>query len=226
MKAIILCGGLGTRLGELTRDTPKPLLDVAGRPFVTHVMDHLIDGGVDEIALAVSFRWERFRDSLGYFWRGVPLRYSIEPSPLGTGGAVRQALERMGWEDALVANGDTLVEIEPSRLVYHAQRTAADVVLTLCSVTDTTRYGGVRLAPDTRVQGFQEKGIGGAGLINGGLYWLHRSALGSAVDSTFSLEADLLATRWAQLRMFGTVTDGYFIDIGVPQDLERARREL
>lgn len=141
MKAIVLCGGLGTRLGELTRDTPKPLLEVAGQPFVGHVLDHLQAGGVRQVCLAVSFHWQKLKDVLGDRWNGLPLAYSVEQQPLGTGGAIRQALAAMGWSESLIANGDTLVHAQPALLQQLGRQHDADVVLALKHVPDTARYG-------------------------------------------------------------------------------------
>jgi len=226
MKAIVLCGGLGTRLGELTRDMPKPLLHVSGRPFITHVLDHLVEGGVDQVTLAVGFKWQKVREALGDSWRGVPIYYSVEQMPLGTGGAVQRALDEMEWSEALVANGDTLVKIAPFTLSRSAAVNRADIVLSLKPIQDAARYGSVHIDANFRVLGFSEKGVLGPGLINAGLYWIRRDSLNRPVGSAFSLEQDILGKRVTDLRIFGAVTESYFIDIGIPQDLARARLEI
>ena len=226
MKAIVLCGGLGTRLGALTHETPKPLLEVAGRPFITHVLDHLAASGTTEIVLAVSFQWQKLRDALGASWQGLTLHYSVESEPLGTGGAVRHAMNQVGWFDAIVANGDTLLKMNPQLLSDAATQHSADVVLALKRVDDASRYGRVRIEADSRVVAFEEKGQSGEGLINAGLYWMRAKVLDKAPDEVFSLERDLMAEYVTELAMYGVETPGYFVDMGIPEDLERARREL
>jgi NDP-sugar pyrophosphorylase family protein len=226
MKAVVLCGGLGTRLGPLTRETPKPLLDIGGKPFITNVLDHLAANGTTEIVLAVSFQWQKLRDALGETWRGLPLHYSVEAEPLGTGGAVRQAMHQMGWTEAIVANGDTLLRMDPRLLRDAASQHSADLVLALIQVNDASRYGCVRVGVDSRVLEFEEKGQSGKGLINAGLYWIRAGVLDKGPDGVFSLERDLMAAQVNDLAMYGVATSSYFIDMGIPEDLERARREL
>jgi len=226
MNAIILCGGLGTRLGDLTRDTPKPLLDVAGQPFVTHVLEQLQSNGVTQACLAVSFQWHKLRAALGDHWNGLPLSYSIEDKPLGTGGAIRQALKTMGWPEALIANGDTLVEADLRQMHAYGQRADADVVLALKQVPDTARYGRVNLLPSGRVTSFSEKGVGGPGLINAGLFWLRAELLAAIPHAVFSFEQDVMMAHLHEYVIHGLPTDGYFIDMGIPEDLERARQDL
>jgi D-glycero-alpha-D-manno-heptose 1-phosphate guanylyltransferase len=226
MKAVVLCGGLGTRLGALTRETPKPLLEVAGRPFISHVLDHLAANGTTEIVLAVSFQWQKLRGALGSSWQGLPLHYSVEPEPMGTGGAVRHAMDQLGWVEAIVANGDTLLKMNPNLLHGAAGQHSADMVMALKRVDDASRYGRVRIEADSRVVGFEEKGQSGEGLINAGLYWMRARVLDKAPDRIFSLERDLMAEHVTELAMYGVETSGYFVDMGIPEDLERARREL
>jgi D-glycero-alpha-D-manno-heptose 1-phosphate guanylyltransferase len=226
MKAIVLCGGLGTRLGVLTRNTPKPLLKVANRPFISHVLDNLVAHGVNEIALAVGFQWGKLHHELGESWKGAPLHYTVERQPLGTGGAIKHAMDQLGWENALVANGDTLLKTNPLALCNFAALHNADIVIALKPVADAERYGRVSIAEDSRIVAFEEKGKNGPGLINAGLYWINRNALLQSTCSAFSLEQDVLSGQVSRLRIVGIETNAYFIDIGIPADLERARREL
>jgi D-glycero-alpha-D-manno-heptose 1-phosphate guanylyltransferase len=225
MKAVILCGGLGTRLGELTRGTPKPMLPVAGRPFIAHVLDHVGVAGVDEIVLAAGFAWETLRDYVGETWRKIPVGYSVEPRPLGTGGALRLAMNTAGIDRALVLNGDTLFRMDIAQFIAEADEDA-ETCMSLRTVPDCSRYGRVVLDSAGRVTSFGEKGFSGPGLINAGVYIQKRSALEEFRDGPFSLETDYLAVRFNRALFAGYVQNAYFIDIGVPEDLDRARREL
>jgi D-glycero-alpha-D-manno-heptose 1-phosphate guanylyltransferase len=226
MNAVILCGGLGSRLGSLTKDTPKPLLEVAGRPFIAHVLDRLQSNGVTHACLAVSFQWHKLCVALGDNWNGLPLSYSVEDLPLGTGGAIRQALTTMGWSEALIANGDTLVEIDLEQMQAFAHHVHADVVLGLKYVQDTARYGRVNLLTTGEVSSFSEKGLAGPGLINAGLFWIRADFLTLITEAVFSFEQFIMMSNLSAHSIYGLRTDGYFIDMGIPIDLEQVRKDL
>ncbi len=222
----MLCGGLGTRLGELTHDTPKPLIAVSGRPFLAHVLDQLITTPIDEIVLAVSFQWQKVRAEIGTQWRNVKVSYSIETEPLGTGGAIRQAMQQSGITEALVANGDTLLKINPHDLIQFAKEHDADIAIALKATEDSSRFGKVSIDPSGRIVAFQEKAPGSSGLINSGLYYLKTSIFNQIDTPSFSFENVILAERHNRLAIFGMQTTAYFIDMGIPEDLARARLEL
>lgn len=227
MKAIVLCGGLGTRLGALTREMPKPLIEVAGRPFLERVLDQLLrGGGIDEIVLAVSFHWEKIRAAIGHEWRGVKVSYSVEAVPLGTGGAIRQALEHTGATEAIVLNGDTLLKFEAHELATFAREHDAQIALALTSVPDAGRFGRVQIGTDHRVASFEEKGAPVPGSINAGMYYVRADAFADVGASAFSFEQDVMKAGLARVRIYGLQTQAWFIDMGIPADLERARQEL
>lgn len=226
MKAIVLCGGLGTRLGPLTADLPKPLVDVAGRPFIAYVLDRLVAGGVDGFVLAAGFRAQKIRDAIGEEWRGANVEYSIEAGPLGTGGAIAQAFARSGLSEAIVVNGDTLLDFDARLLDQFARERNADIGIALKPVPDAGRFGRVLTDGDGRVTRFEEKGASTAGLINAGFYHVQSRALARAASPAFSFEYDLLKAHSADMAIFGLPTDGYFIDMGIPEDLAKARADL
>ena len=236
MKAIVLCGGLGTRLGELTRHTPKPMLEVAGRPFIAYVLDRLLaaspgngNGGVDGIVLAAGFAAPVLQAFLGTHWKGLPIQFSVEDQPLGTGGAIALAMRRLALDEALVLNGDTLFDIDFLSFLKLATRFPPASVATfmaLRQVSDCSRYGRVECDTTGRVLHFGEKGRAGPGWINGGIYLQQRSALARFGDAPFSFEADYLSADCARLPVQGVEQSGYFIDIGIPADLQRAQKEL
>lgn len=226
MKAIVLCGGLGTRLGALTKDLPKPLVEVAGRPFLHYVLDQLALASPEEIVLAVSFQWEKIRDAIGISWRGIKVSYSIEDQPLGTGGAILNAVTQFGLDEALVLNGDTLLTADVGSMVKVAKEKGADIGMMLRKVEDVSRFGAVDLDSAGKVVSFREKGKGGPGLINSGVYYVRAAALAKVGKMAFSFEQDLLNAYLSRLDVYGVCTDAYFIDMGIPEDLERARLEL
>lgn len=226
MKAIVLCGGLGTRLGALTRNTPKPLIDVAGRPFLAHVLDKLCIPEIDGFVLATGFHAKQVSNVIKSIWQGRPVLYSVEEQPLGTGGAIRLAMESFSLDRALVVNGDTLFDCDLHALVDCFEESAWMTRMSLRHVGDCARYGRVRVADDGRVIGFGEKGHAGPGLINAGIYLQLRDPLDSFGAAPFSFETDYLAKLNPAWPIQGQVQDGYFVDMGIPEDLARARKDL
>lgn len=226
MTAIVLCGGLGTRLGTLTQDTPKPMMMIGNRPFLAYVLDSICVPGVEAIVLAVGFRWHIIADFVGDQWRGLPVRYSVEPTPLGTGGALRLAMQNNQLEEALVLNGDTLFRIDLGEFLRTPMPEDCSTRIALRQVDDCRRYGRVVLDHRQRIAAFGEKDQSGPGLINGGIYRQRFAPLADIGEQPFSFETDYLARQTGALTMEGMPSDSYFIDIGVPEDLQRAVREL
>jgi D-glycero-alpha-D-manno-heptose 1-phosphate guanylyltransferase len=226
MHAIVLAGGRGTRLGHLTREVPKPMVPVAGRPFLEFVLDRLVDSGFRRITLSVGYLAQVVQDHFGFVFRGADLRYAVEHAPLGTGGAIRHALQDRGEEAALVVNGDTLLQADFGAIARWYEQEPVPAAIVLRRMDDVGRYGAVALEGD-RVTAFLEKGREGPGLINAGVYVV-TPALFEMLDlpRVFSFETDVLQRHCATLRPRGLVSDAWFIDIGIPADLERARLEL
>lgn len=222
----MLCGGLGTRLGSLTLDLPKPLVEVAGKPFLSYVLDQLLTTSIDEIVLAVSYQFEKIQDAIGYQWHGLKVSYSIEKEPLGTGGAIKQAMEQCNLTEALVINGDTLLKCDVATLLRLAQDKQADICMALKMTSDTARFGKVKVNQSGRVIAFEEKGGGSQGLINSGVYFVRAGVFSKSSKAAFSFELDILTKNLTRLAIYGMPTDAYFIDMGIPEDLSRAHCEL
>jgi NDP-sugar pyrophosphorylase family protein len=179
------------------------------------------------VVVAASYRWELLRERLGTNYRGCALEWSIEAQPLGTGGAMRQAFQAFDLERAFVLNADTLFRIDLRALEARHTATGAAVTVALRQVEDVGRYGEVIVAAEGRITQFREKGGQGPGLINGGIYLVDSSVWRQeASPAAFSFERDFLQVRVAEERLFGLGFDAYFIDIGIPEDLDRARRDL
>lgn len=216
--AIVLAGGLGTRLGKLTRDTPKPMLPLNGRPFLEYVLEYLCDAGVERTVLSIGYQKERIHAHFGSVFLGMKLAYCEEEIPLGTGGAILKAISLTSGDRVLVTNGDTYFPVDIRVLQESYSRSAADVTMALKAVPDASRYGRVMLEAG-RVVRFLEKGVSGEGLINGGTYMLRRAAmLELERPPPFSFERDVLEKFIDQWRVYGVEFDVPFVDIGVPQD--------
>jgi D-glycero-alpha-D-manno-heptose 1-phosphate guanylyltransferase len=222
-EAVILAGGLGTRLRGVVDDVPKPLAPVAGRPFLAWVLDRLATQHIERVVLAIGYLGEQVEAVLGGEWNGMVLEYSREAAPLGTGGAIVLAGERVRGNDFFVVNGDTWLDLDYLEFDRCVASANARLGIALAKVPNVERYGAVRVEGG-RVTGFIEKGTVGPGLINAGVYRVRRSLLDDCPRSTmFSFEQVVLVRAASyELVMGYTITEG-FIDIGVPEDYRRAQ---
>ena len=233
----ILAGGLGTRLGSLTQSLPKPMLPVTGRPFLHLLLEELAGQGLGHFVLAVRHRWEAVRDYFGdgsrWGWR---IEYSVEPEPLGTGGATLWAQSAWG-ERALVVNGDSLVRGDWPAMLEAQAASALPAAMALAWQDDASGFGLVRLEGEGDpnrdasrlgspcVAGFEEKPAAGCrGWVNAGVYVLTAAALaGRRRGEAFSLERDVFPALAG--RMLAWRCREGFVDIGTPESLERFRRQ-
>jgi D-glycero-alpha-D-manno-heptose 1-phosphate guanylyltransferase len=223
-EAIVLAGGFGTRLREVVPNVPKPLAPVAGRPFLAWILDQLSGAGLARVILAVGYKHELVSECFGDSFGSLHIDYAVEDRPLGTGGAIRNALRASAAADVFVLNGDSFVSVD-LRALYEAHD-AAGVSLSIVTarVADTARYGQVIVA-NNRVAGFGEKGSSGEGLVNAGVYLADRRLFDAfSLPESFSFEKDILAAHVGDLRPLAFPADGSFIDIGVPEDYMRAQR--
>ena len=225
-EAIILAGGFGTRLRGIVDDVPKPLAPVAGRPFLAWLLDRLAAAGMRRCILATGYMADVIEQRIGARWQGMDIAYSLEPEPLGTGGAIRLAAGRLLGDAAHVLNGDTWLEYDPIALETAARDASVPMAIALANVDDVARYGAVDI-DQSRVAGFREKGEAGSGWINAGCYYLGADALVALPkDAAFSFEHAVLqpCVQAGAVAAF-TATTG-FIDIGVPEDYARAQLQF
>jgi len=220
-QAVILAGGYGTRLGQLCSDTPKPLLQVGGVPFLEYIVWNLKRHGIREILFSVGYLAKTIQEHFGNgAWHGVHIDYAVEEQPAGTGGALVLAREKLA-SCFLVLNGDTLFDINYLDLVFFHSQARSLVSLALREINDVKRYGQIRVE-DGIVVDFQEKSGDGAGLINGGVYVIEKQALDYLSNTPASLENDLFPLLASEGKMYGRKYDAFFIDIGLPQSLQLA----
>ena len=225
-EAIILAGGFGTRLRSVVKDLPKPLAPVAGRPFLAHVLDLLAAQGIGRAVLATGYMAERVEQELGPDWHGMQLVYSPETEPLGTGGAIAKAMPRLRGDAFFVLNGDTFLALDYAALDRAADAAGRSMCMALAAVPDVARYGAV-VVEDACVTGFREKGQPGPGFINAGVYRLRRDVQARfPATANFSFETDVMAGLVAAGQVSAFEQTRRFIDIGVPEDYERAQTEL
>jgi D-glycero-alpha-D-manno-heptose 1-phosphate guanylyltransferase len=226
MEAIVLAGGLGTRLRDVVADLPKAMAPINGRPFLAFVLDALIAGGCRRAILAVGYKSEQIRSHFGERYRSLPLRYSVETELLGTGGAMMLAMEQASASPVFVLNGDTYLELDYAAMLAAHGRAHAALTIAVHAVPDAGRYGALDIA-DGRIRGFVEKGRPGPGSINAGVYILARDLLHRyPMPGKFSFETDLLVPHVTDIKPCAFPTPGVFIDIGVPEDYARAQTLL
>ena len=226
-EAIILAGGLGTRLRSSVPDLPKCMAPVGGRPFIGWITDYFRRAGIEHFVFALGYKSAAFD---AFFRDYFPLRdytVSLEAEPLGTGGAIRQACTMAREKTVLVLNGDTFFRIGLAALsAFHEDR-RADCTLCLKPMREFDRFGVVEQDTDQRVSRFREKQAYHEGLINGGVYALDReSFLREDLPPVFSFEKDYLEQMLDKRRIYGLVQNDFFIDIGIPEDYQRVQSAI
>ncbi|OQP44905.1 nucleotidyltransferase [Niastella yeongjuensis] len=226
-ECIILAGGLGTRLRGAVPDLPKCMAPVAGKPFLAHVIGYFRNQGVEKFIFSLGYKHEVIQDYLEAEYPALHKQYVIEKDPLGTGGAIQLACRQASEKNVLILNGDTLFSIQlPALTAIHEQR-KAHCTLALKPMQHFDRYGVVEMADNGAIKSFKEKQFYESGLINGGIYALQvEPFLKEGLPEIFSFEKDYLEKLYKVRPMYGVVQDEYFIDIGIPEDFEKANREL
>jgi D-glycero-alpha-D-manno-heptose 1-phosphate guanylyltransferase len=224
---IILAGGLGTRLRSVVSDLPKCMAPVNGKPFLTYVINFFQQQGITNFIFSLGYKHNINEKYLKDQWSTINYQLSIEEEPLGTGGAIKKACELITDKNVFVANGDTLFKVNLASLYkFHEEKKAA-CSLTLKPMKNFDRYGVIELNEDGSIKNFSEKKHYESGLVNGGLYMLNaESFLNSSLPDKFSFETGYLEKFHSNKMMYGLIQDEYFIDIGIPEDYERAQREL
>ncbi|HEA6928460.1 nucleotidyltransferase family protein [Campylobacter lari] len=213
MQAIVLAGGLGTRLKSVVQDLPKPMAPINGKPFLTFVLEYLKKQGITEVILSVSFKYELIQEYFEDEFDGIKIRYNIENELLGTGGAIKDALKLI-QNQAYVLNGDTIFDIDLKKLVLNDSK----ICIALKQMQNFDRYGTVNVDDQGIVTSFEEKIFKKQGLINGGIYLLKKDIFDKFdLEKKFSFE-EFLQSNCNALKIQTQIFDGYFIDIGIPQD--------
>jgi D-glycero-alpha-D-manno-heptose 1-phosphate guanylyltransferase len=225
-EAIILAGGLGTRLRETVPDLPKCMAPVADRPFLYYVINQLRSQGIEKFIFSLGYKHELIEEWLASQFATLNYQTVIEEEPLGTGGAILLASGNSTEKNVLVTNGDTLFRVNGEKLSRFHFSNKADCTLVLKRMHDFDRYGVVELN-ENRIIEFQEKKHYSTGLINGGMYALNLESFRlEGLPGKFSFEKDYLENRYSKRKFFGIEDTGYFIDIGIPEDFNRAQHDL
>lgn len=215
-EAVILAGGLGTRLQTVVKDIPKPMADINGSPFLKYLLDFCIQHNVEHVVLSVGYKFEVIQDYFGDIYKGLKLSYAVEKDRLGTGGGIKFASEKIKDDDFFALNGDTFFNV-PLQEFAEASRNSP-VILAAKSMKNFDRYGTLVVNDHSFVTKFEEKKSCDSGLINGGIYRLKKSHLGQVKQNAFSLETEYLEKLAGKNQIKAVVYEGYFKDIGIPED--------
>lgn len=225
MEAIILSGGRGTRLQSVIADVPKCMAPVAGKPFLHYLLATLETAGFKHVILALGYMHEAIEAWLAAYETSLNITLLVEDTPLGTGGAVKKALSQATQSSVFVFNGDSYLGLDYQALLQcHVEKKALATVA-LKQMFRFDRYGKVEIDRDFQIIRFGEKQYCDAGFINGGVYVLYRNALEKFPDK-FSLEKDFFEPEASTGKLAGFPTNGYFIDIGIPEDYLRAQNDF
>jgi len=225
MKAIILAGGFGTRLKHLVPNLPKPMADIAGRPFLEYLLDDLKNNNITEVILSVHYLKEKIIAHFGDKYKNIKISYAEEAEPLGTGGAILNSMNSSNYEGKfIVINGDSFQDLNYTD--FFNKNKNCNIAIVLRKVPDTSRYGRVEV-DDDKIISFKEKGIAGQGLINAGCYLLDSKWFKlQNLPKKFSFEADFLMQYVNKIKLNYFIAGDYFIDIGIPEDYEKAQIEI
>ena len=232
MEAIILAGGLGSRLRATVPDLPKPMAPIHGRPFLEYLLDYWVGQGVNRFVLSVGYKRDIIEEHFATRYKGTEVDYAVEDQPLGTGGGLLLALKHLRRTGPfLIMNGDTFFEVDLAPMRHYHQERRAELTIALREVEANSRYGGVGIDNEGKITTFdnRERRRDGA-LINGGVYLAEKSAFAGMApesDAPVSIEDQLYPRMLAEgRRMYGFPSSGRFIDIGVPEDYQRAAAVL
>jgi D-glycero-alpha-D-manno-heptose 1-phosphate guanylyltransferase len=225
IESIVLAGGQGTRLRAMVGDLPKPMAEIAGRPFLWWLLTHLSQEGVGRVILSVGYRSEVIQDYFGETFDHMEISYAVEKERLGTGGAIKYALEMASVPQVIVLNGDSYVDVRLQPLLSLSASTGIYLAIAVIYLIDSGRYGSLVIEEKTNIiTGFGEQKEPTAGYINAGVYCLRRDIfLKYSTPVIFSFERDFLPRHLGAIKPLALKGVRAFIDIGVPEDYELAQ---
>lgn len=222
MEAIILAGGLGTRLRDIVKGIPKPMAPINETPFLHYIFEWLSNYPVKNVVLSIGYKGDVIFNYFDTGYKGISIKYANENTPLGTGGGIKYALSKTVEDDILIVNGDTYFPIDINRFADFHQSNKGDISIALKQMTDFDRYGSVKIS-NNKIITFNEKQHLDEGLINGGIYIVNKKAIDfNGLPDVFSFETEILEKSTHKGTINGMIFNDTFIDIGVPEDYKKA----
>jgi len=225
-QAIILAGGFGTRLQSIVKEVPKPMADISGKPFLVHLLSNLQNQGFKKIIISVGYLKEKIINFFGNSYLGMEISYAIETNPLGTGGAIVNSLNYINKnEPVFIINGDSFLNIDYKKMFKNHRE---DFSMVLRKMSNCSRYGVIEIDDNLYVKKFIEKSDQNiSGLINAGIYLINPKIFNQfSLPEKFSFEIDFLVKNINKLKIYSFLSEDYFIDIGIPEDYQKAQIEL
>lgn len=226
-EAIILAGGLGTRLRSEIGESPKSLAPVNGQPFLVYLLRYLKNQGITSVVISVGYKGELIQQAIGTNFEGITIQYAVENEPMGTGGGMKLALEKIKSDCVFVFNGDTYFDIDLGKLLQTHINKKSNCTIALKELQNVERYGSVEMNEEQKITAFKEKQFREKTLINGGIYCINRGVLiHYPVGTPFSFETNYLEKNTPAKNIFGCLFDSYFMDIGVPEDYHQFEKDM
>lgn len=222
----MLAGGQGTRLSALVRDLPKPMADIAGKPFLWWLLTRLHQQRVGHVILATGYKSQAIQDYFGEAFNGISISYSVEGEPLGTGGAIKLALAQAREPHVIVLNGDTYADADLREMMHPFEAPGVDLAVAIAHSDEVARYGAISIHEASRIMtGFHEKEGSTGGYVNAGIYCLRRDLFCRyPIPDAFSFERDFLPKYLSLLKPVAVKAVRGFVDIGTPADYALAQR--
>lgn len=221
MEAIVLVGGKGTRLRSVVSDVPKPMAPVKDKPFLEYLLNELINQGISKAVLAVGYKAEIIMEYFGNRYKNMEIEYSIEENSLGTGGAIKKALELTTESNIVIVNGDTFSKVNLAEMMKKHLKNRSDLTIATKTMREFDRYGQV-LSENDKIVGFREKQYCDEGNINIGTYIIKKNFFKDVkTEEVFSFENDIMEKYFGEMNFISYLSDTMFIDIGIPEDYEK-----
>jgi D-glycero-alpha-D-manno-heptose 1-phosphate guanylyltransferase len=225
LEGIILAGGMGTRLSSVWSEGPKPMAPINGKPFLEILLESLFKKGFSRVIMAVSYKHEQISSYFGSRYKTIEIEYVVEESPLGTGGAILEGMSQAISDHVYVFNGDTFLDFEVVKIEKLWLNNSLPIMV-LKKVFDGSRFGAVEISSGL-IGSFSEKVMSCETLINAGCYVLPKNIFDEvSVENSFSFEKEFLPQYIKNNSMLGFITEGIFIDIGIPGDYKLAQELL
>jgi len=226
MEVIILAGGFGTRLQSKVGEIPKPMAPINNRPFLDYLLDYLIKNEVKQVIFSVYYKYELIKNHYGSSYNGMKISYSIDSEALGTGGAIKAAIPKSKNDHIFIINGDTYFNINLFHLFNNHVNNNNDITLSLKPMTNFERYGFVETDSVGQVHSLKEKKYRNYGKIDGGIYLINRNVFNSLESRKKFSFNDFIMNNISNLKVGSLLFDELFIDIGIPEDYDKAYKVL
>ena len=225
MEVIILAGGFGKRLQDRVNNLPKPMAPINGRPFLDYLFDYLFKNNIEKVILSVFYKFEQIKEYYKNSYKNISISYSIDSEPLGTGGAIKAALKKSSSENTLIINGDTYFNVDLECLYKYHSSKKNDITIALKKMENFDRYGTVETNKEGKVLTLKKRVYRKSGSIDGGIYLVKNDLFYENDDKYFSFN-DFIINNINKLKIGSLLFDEVFIDIGVPNDYDKANKVL